>query len=189
MSEDKFEPACGLKLDTDKLLLSGVAGEVFEGFFVVRSDGDLPIRGMVYSTNPYIRITKPRFDGLQIRITFVTVHGGFSHGDVITGSFFIVANGINRELPFEITFKQKSVSVEGVTISSLSDFAALAKEHWQAALRFFSSDQFYSVIENAPVHKDPFDRIMIAQAKSDNLFFMTHDSLLKYYDEPCILFV
>ena len=43
--------------------------------------------------------------------------------------------------------------------------------------------------ENAPVHKDPFDRIMIAQAKTDNLFFVTHDSLIKYYDEPCILFV
>lgn len=43
--------------------------------------------------------------------------------------------------------------------------------------------------ENAPVHKDSFDRIMIAQAKTDNLFFVTHDSLIKYYDEPCILFV
>ena len=43
--------------------------------------------------------------------------------------------------------------------------------------------------ENAPVHNDPFDRIMIAQAKTDNLLFLTHDSLLKYYDEPCILCV
>lgn len=43
--------------------------------------------------------------------------------------------------------------------------------------------------ENAPVHNDPFDKIMIAQAKADNLFFMTHDSLIKYYEEPCILFV
>ena len=43
--------------------------------------------------------------------------------------------------------------------------------------------------ENAPAHKDPFDRIMIAQAKTDNLLFLTHDSLLKYYDEPCILYV
>ena len=43
--------------------------------------------------------------------------------------------------------------------------------------------------ENAPVHKDPFDRIMIAQAKADNMFFLTHDSLMKYYDEPCILYV
>ena len=43
--------------------------------------------------------------------------------------------------------------------------------------------------ENAPAHNDPFDKIMIAQAKTDNLFFLTHDSLLRYYDEPCILYV
>lgn len=43
--------------------------------------------------------------------------------------------------------------------------------------------------EKAPIHNDPFDKIMIAQAKTDNLFFVTHDSLIKYYDEPCILFV
>ena len=152
MSEDKFDPACGLKLDTDRLLLSGVCGEIFEGSFVVRSDGEGPIRGMVYSTNPYIRITKPRFDGLQCRITFATVHGSFSHGDVISGDFYIVCAGVDRKLPFEITFGQKSPVVEGTAIKNLSDFAALAREHWQAALRFFSSDAFYEVIENAPVH-------------------------------------
>ena len=43
--------------------------------------------------------------------------------------------------------------------------------------------------EKAPIHNDPFDKIMIAQAKTDNLFFVTHDSLIKYSDEPCILFV
>ena len=43
--------------------------------------------------------------------------------------------------------------------------------------------------ENSPLHKDPFDRIMIAQAKTDNLLFMTHDGLLRYYNEPCILYV
>ena len=43
--------------------------------------------------------------------------------------------------------------------------------------------------EKAPIHNDPFDKIMIAQAKTDNLFFVIHDSLIKYYDEPCILFV
>ena len=152
MSEDKFDPTPGLKLDTDKLLLSGIAGETFEGSFVVRSSGDLPIRGMVYSTNPYIIVTKPRFDGLQSRITFAATHNGFSHGDVITGSFFIIAAGINHKLDYEITFDQKAPVVEGITIKSLSDFADLAKEHWQAALRFFSSDKFYDVIENAPVH-------------------------------------
>ena len=43
--------------------------------------------------------------------------------------------------------------------------------------------------DNAPVHKDPFDRIMIAQAKTDQLVFLTHDVLLAHYNEPCVYFV
>ena len=43
--------------------------------------------------------------------------------------------------------------------------------------------------ENAPAHKDPFDRIMIAQAKADGMLFLTHDRLLPYYEEHCIVYV
>lgn len=42
-------------------------------------------------------------------------------------------------------------------------------------------------LENAPPHKDPFDRIMVAQAKAENMMFLTHDSLIPYYDEPFII--
>ncbi len=152
MSEDKFDPSSGIKLDTDRLILTGTAGVTFEGSFLVRSAGDGPVRGMVYSTNPYIFVKKPRFDGEHVRISFATVHNGFSHGDVITGSFFIVSSGDKKELPFEISFKLTAPVVEGMTIATLSDFARLSHEHWQAALRFFSSDGFYDVIDKAPVH-------------------------------------
>lgn len=40
-----------------------------------------------------------------------------------------------------------------------------------------------------PPHNDPFDRIMLAQAKADGLRFVTHDSLLPAYREPCLLAV
>ena len=40
--------------------------------------------------------------------------------------------------------------------------------------------------QDAPPHNDPFDRIMLAQAKVDGLKFMTHDSLIPYYHEGCI---
>lgn len=43
--------------------------------------------------------------------------------------------------------------------------------------------------EAAPPHHDPFDRIMLAQAKAERLRFMTHDSLLPYYGEACLLIV
>ena len=42
--------------------------------------------------------------------------------------------------------------------------------------------------DDAPPHKDPFDRILIAQAKSEGMNFLTHDELLEYYNEPCIIF-
>ncbi len=41
--------------------------------------------------------------------------------------------------------------------------------------------------EDAPKHNDPFDRMLIAQAKAENMSFLTHDSLLPYYREKCII--
>ena len=38
------------------------------------------------------------------------------------------------------------------------------------------------------VHKDPFDRILIAQAKALNLLFATHDTDLLLYKEPLVTF-
>ena len=42
-------------------------------------------------------------------------------------------------------------------------------------------------LENAPRHNDPFDKIMIAQAKTEGLMFLTHDSLIPDYNEPFII--
>ena len=41
--------------------------------------------------------------------------------------------------------------------------------------------------EGAPPHHDPFDRMLIAQAKAENMSFLTHDALLPYYEERCIV--
>lgn len=41
--------------------------------------------------------------------------------------------------------------------------------------------------EGAPSHHDPFDRMLIAQAKAENMSFITHDAMLPYYEEKCII--
>ncbi len=43
--------------------------------------------------------------------------------------------------------------------------------------------------KNAPKHNDPFDRIMVAQAKAEDMMFLTHDSLIPYYMESFIISV
>ncbi len=46
-----------------------------------------------------------------------------------------------------------------------------------------------SSLSSAPEfhHKDPFDRILLATAKTYNLFFLTSDSTLLGYNEDCII--
>lgn len=43
--------------------------------------------------------------------------------------------------------------------------------------------------EDAPRHKDPFDRIMLAQAKAEGMLFVTHDLQIPYYRENCVVMV
>ena len=41
----------------------------------------------------------------------------------------------------------------------------------------------------AEEHHDPFDRMLIAQAKTENMTFISHDRLLRGYGESCVLTV
>lgn len=38
-------------------------------------------------------------------------------------------------------------------------------------------------------HKDPFDRILLAQAKTENMYFLSHDKKLLQYGEKCLISV
>ena len=42
---------------------------------------------------------------------------------------------------------------------------------------------------NVREHNDPFDRLLIAQAKAENFSFLTHDALIPDYAEKCVISV
>lgn len=42
---------------------------------------------------------------------------------------------------------------------------------------------------NEPPHNDPFDRMLLAQAKAENLILITHDHLIDGYGEACVMVV
>ena len=41
--------------------------------------------------------------------------------------------------------------------------------------------------DGEPPHNDPFDRILIAQARTEEMTMITHDTLLAGYGEKCVL--
>lgn len=59
----------------------------------------------------------------------------------------------------------------------------------QVSDRHVFASEGLSRSKDAPRHNDPFDKILIGQAKSENMIFLTHDSLLPFYEERCILSV
>ena len=38
-------------------------------------------------------------------------------------------------------------------------------------------------------HNDPFDRLLLAQAKSENFTFLTHDEKIPLYKEKCVVMI
>ena len=40
-----------------------------------------------------------------------------------------------------------------------------------------------------PIHNDPFDRILISQARSEQMKLVTHDSMIRQYAERCIMYI
>ena len=48
----------------------------------------------------------------------------------------------------------------------------------------FALRSFPSAVEG---HKDPFDRVLLAQAKTERLYLLTNDSKLPLYQETCVI--
>lgn len=76
---------------------------------------------------------------------------------------------------------------------SEEDFVDYCRELDYLQLPIKNNHIFYlkTLIRTAeqPKHNDPFDRIILSQAKSENLILLTHDSLLLGYNEPFVMFV
>ena len=74
-----------------------------------------------------------------------------------------------------------------------TDVLALCEKAGYESLPLY--DRHVSMLEtlvrdpNAAKHNDPFDKLLLAQAKCEGLRLVSHDALLPGYNEPCLLSV
>ena len=79
-------------------------------------------------------------------------------------------------IPFDETDFSEACKEAGFIPLSLSDRHVLAVRTLSRAA-------------GCKAHSDPFDRLLIAQAKADNLSLMTHDALIPDNGEKCVISV
>ena len=101
---------------------------------------------------------------------------------------------LSEEARSMITDSRNTVFVSAVTPWEISIKKAIGKldtpwSDYFEVLRFYRftplhiTSEHALMVENLPMyHKDPFDRILIAQAQIEKLTIVTHDQNIKRYD-------
>lgn len=87
---------------------------------------------------------------------------------------------------FEIALKHKKGQLQLGPFSSPSDFWRTAIDHYRLEVLPTEALDFAAAVALPDHHKDPFDRIIIAQAKRISSCIVTYDKLFNPYRVPCI---
>lgn len=66
------------------------------------SANNLHIKGLVYSSHERVQVVNNAFGGLRNRIIYEVNSRYTEHGDVIKGSFYLVTNAGEREIPYSL---------------------------------------------------------------------------------------
>ena len=94
------------------------AGERSRRELALSSENGLQCKGLVYSSNPRVKIPNSSFGGLQSRVGYEVDSRYLEYGDVIEGAFYLVTNGGEKEVPYSF---RVAAGNSGKILSSLKE--------------------------------------------------------------------
>ena len=118
------------------------AGTINPFEFNISSGNNVPIKGIVYSTNEKLRIINPTFYGVNIVIKYEINVENVCEGEIIKGNINIISNGGEITIPFTVNVDEKSVETTMGKIKNLYHFTNLVQSSYDEALSIFKSRRF-----------------------------------------------
>lgn len=132
--------------ETNLVLIIG-EGEVFRGSFLIRSNNESAIRGLIYPSSFRVHLKDSGFDGNPARVEFTYDGKGLPPGHVEEGKFTVVCTGGEYELSFTAIVEKPYVMTAYGKVQNTDDFRKLAIKDYSEAARLFRSKDFYSVLK------------------------------------------
>ena len=93
---------------------------------MIEVSNHVPVKGLIYSSNPYMECLTPEFEGEEVRIGFQFHSEGFRVGDIQKGEFCIICNQLEYSLSFVVSIIRPYGNASTGRIRNLSDFIKLA---------------------------------------------------------------
>lgn len=140
-----------LAFSVERIELEVSEGKNLEGEFTITSTNQIPMLGMVYSSNPRMECLTPRFEGEEVRIRYEFHSEGLIEGDIQKGDFFIVCNQGEYNLSFVVLVTKLYARSNQGSIQGLKDFAELAQNNWGEARKIFYSACFPNIIKRQEI--------------------------------------
>ena len=147
LARGKFEHLKpSLSISVDKIDITAMEGNDISGDFVITSTNHVPMRGIVYSSNPRMECLTPQFEGEEIRIRYQFHSYGLIEGDIQKGEFCIVVEQGEYNLSFVVSVSKLYAESSVGKVKNLSDFARLSENDFDEAFHLFYSGKFLPFI-------------------------------------------
>ncbi|MDD6351664.1 MAG: DUF5717 family protein [Lachnospiraceae bacterium] len=156
ISEDRFDdPKPDLSVSPETLNLTFPVRGSHAGEFVLKSENQVPARGIIYSSNPYVICQNPQFEGSEITVRYQLSDAGFTGEDCLEGNFSIIYNQGSLRLPYRFTFtekKEEKASAEP-SVYTPEDLVRIYRKDPEGALRLFLGKNYAEAMEKASMEK------------------------------------
>ncbi|MCR5416374.1 MAG: DUF5717 family protein [Pseudobutyrivibrio sp.] len=197
ISEDKFDDLKpNIEFDSEDIQETCFIGEEFKGSFSFKSTNEVNMKGIVYCNNPYVTIADPWFSGENVRIEYSVNNLNFKVSEYLEGIFTVICPGIEKEIPFKITYTKPSLVVSTGEIHSLDDFSKFAQSRFSEAVALFYSDRFadfiseydkktrllYRGFKGAPLSAVNVDEFLVACGQKETMNFDLPQETRHYYE-------
>lgn len=134
-----------IEFSVSRIELEVPEGEDVSGEFTVASQNQVPVRGIVYSSNPRMECKTVGFEGEEVRIQYLFHSAGLVEGNIQKGEFTVVCSQGEYSLSFLVVMTRVYPASQTGQVRNVSAFAKLAKGSWQEAKRLFYSQAFSSL--------------------------------------------
>ncbi len=134
-----------LRFSCQQVTLSLQADTACEGSFFVRGSEKAVTEGAVTASDLRMECVTKCFSGSEDEIFYRFDAAGMEAGEVARGSFFIISNRGEYELPFEVTILTDEIDSSLGEIRNLFHFTNLARSSWNEAVKLFYEPCFKKV--------------------------------------------
>ncbi len=159
-----------VRVSEDHIQKSIEAGTLYAGSFMVESENDYPIKGMVYDSRYILRFETHNFISRRFEVKYTLDATCLEEGQTFSGHISVITDGGEFSIPYDIDIVSPCIRYNGSRIDDLFKFATLAERNWSEAAKLFVDESFRrTFIDKDPLTKQVYTSLLESRSINQSM--------------------